>query len=364
MTSRTIASLAAVAGVVLLTACGGGGGGSGPMSGAAPTPTPDPTPPVPARQANAFRERLAASPRSIRIGDAAPYFGSAAVFTPPRLTDIETGFDGRRATVTLERGTRGDIRLDTDRAWFDDGGDASLLGLPGRTSRIRYTYGADSAGQTLALVAVDRSNRDPADYLAGGYWLRHEPASVPSVQIGAFVDGPELDIETPATLRVTGTASYRGRAAGLYAAEYGTDATAPPGSGEFGEFSGSADLTADFGAGTIRGCIGCSDRIRLAGVFTNSATGEVDGFDVVSDYRIEFGATPLNRGNATFQGADATLSHAGIPAVSSGYWAGQLSNRPDAAGEPRAVAGAFGGQATTAGGSRAVFVGAFAAGKR
>ena len=363
MTSRTIASLAAVAGVALLAACGGGGG-SGPTTEVAPTPAPDPTPPVPARQAHSFRERLAASPDRIDFRDAARYFGSAAVFTPPRPTDIETAFDGRRATVTLERGTRGDIRLDTDRAWFDDGGGASLLGLPGRMSRIRYTYGADSAGQTLALIAVDRSNGDPADYLAGGYWLRYEPASVPSVQIGAFVDGPELDLAAPATLPVAGTASYRGRAAGLYAAEYGTDATVPPGSGEIGEFSGSADLTADFGAGTIRGCVGCSDRIRLTGVSIDSATGEVDSFGVVSDYRLEFGATPLDRGNATFQGTDVTLSHPDIQVVSTGHWAGQLSNRPDAAGDPRAVAGAFGGQATTAGGSRAVFVGAFAAGKR
>ena len=163
---------------------------------------------------------------------------------------------------------------------------------------------------------------------------------------------------------MTGTASYRGRAAGLYAAEYGTDATVPPGSAEIGEFSGSADLTADFGANTIRGCVGCSDRIRLSGVARDGATGEVAGFDVLSDYRVEFGATALDRGDATFQGTGVTLSHPDIQVVSSGHWAGQFSNRPDSAGDPRAVAGAFGGQAATAGGSRAVFVGAFAAGKR
>ncbi len=123
-------------------------------------------------------------------------------------------------------------------------------------------------------------------------------------------------------------------------------------------------MTADFGAGTVRGCVGCSDRIRLSGVFGDSATGEVEGFDDVSDYRIEFGATALDRGDATFQGTGVILSHPDIPLVSSGYRAGRLSNRPDAAGDPRAVAGAFGGEAATAGGSRAVFVGAFAAGRR
>ena len=65
MTGRTIASLAAAAGVVLLTACGGGGGGSGPTTAMTPTPTPTPTPePEPPRTDEpSAAQRQLATPR-------------------------------------------------------------------------------------------------------------------------------------------------------------------------------------------------------------------------------------------------------------------------------------------------------------
>ena len=181
-----------------------------------------------------------------------------------------------------------------------------------------------------------------------------------------FVDGPELDLNHPATLPVSGTASYQGSSGGLYATRYGTDAAVPAGSQELGEFSAVATLTANFSSGTIEGCVGCVGSILLSGVYYDATTGDAEAFeDFASDYQLRLGTVSFDRSNATFEGTDVTLSHLNVPITqSSGVWAGQFSNLPIASDDPRLVAGTFGGQGSTSGGSQAVFVGAFAAGKQ
>ena len=187
----------------------------------------------------------------------------------------------------------------------------------------------------------------------------HADANPFDVHIGAFVDGPEIDLNSPPTMPVSGTATYFGPAAGLYAAEYGSDAlSAPRGSLEVGEFGGGVTLSADFSSNTIAGRV---DNISVSGVFWNSQTSETAAFSgVATDYRVNLGTTSINVGNGTFQGANVTLTSPSVPtAQSSGNWAGQFSNRPTSDGDPRLVAGTFGGAGATAGGSKVGFVGAF-----
>ena len=352
----------AVAAALLLAACGGGGG-SPPTTGVAPPPqTPDSTSSPTVGQVNQFRQQVAVAVSRVVFDDTRPYFGSAAVATAPRVTDVETTFDGQRVTVTIGRAGR-DVLLDTGGTWLDVGETASSLGLPDRRSRTRLIHVTDGANGTLGLVTVDWTDGDPADYLAGGYWLRYEPNSRQSVQVGAFVDGPELDLSSPPTLPVTGYASYLGTGGGLYATEYGNDFLLPPGSTETGEFIGNASLTVSFDDNTVEGCVGCGGGLRVVGIGRNSATGQVEEFDTQTFYAVEFGQVPLNRANGTFQGTDVRLTHSlegDFP--TTGTWAGQFSNQPNVNGEPRAAGGAFVLAATTRGGSRAVLTGAFAVG--
>ena len=108
--------------------------------------------------------------------------------------------------------------LDSANTIIDSGTQQSLVGLAGRSSRSRGVFSYTDTSATLAEVAVDWANGDPADYLAGGYWLHADgnvaAGIVTSVEAGAFVDGPELSLSNPPTLPVRGTANYRGAAAG------------------------------------------------------------------------------------------------------------------------------------------------------
>ena len=75
-----------------------------------------------------------------------------------------------------------------------------------------------------------------------------------TIEAGAFADGPGLDPSSPPNMPVTGSASYQGAAAGMYAAEYGSDAGSLSGGAEVGKFSADATLNANFNDGTISGC--------------------------------------------------------------------------------------------------------------
>ena len=310
---------------------------------------------------NAVRSQLYGQAGQLRVS-----FGSVAVATGARVTGVDSSYTGQRATATIQRGSAGTLSLDSADVYYDSGVQTSAVDLPNRRSRTRYVFDHTGSSATLGLLAVDWSNGDPGDYLAGGYWL-HVEANPFSLQVGAFVDGPELDMSNPPSLPVSGAASYQGSSAGLYALQYGTDGGAvPAGSEELGEFAGIATLTANFTAGTIGGCVGCVGDILLSGVYHDSASGDVSTFeDVPTAYRVNLGAVAFNRSNATFQGSNVTLTHPLAPDTqSSGAWAGQFSNRMNGSGDPRLVAGTFGGEGATPGGSRTVFVGAFAAGSR
>ena len=110
---------------------------------------------------------------------------------------------------------------------------------------------------------------------------------------GAFVDGPE--ISSPATMPVSGSATYNGEAEGLYATTYGSDQPRRQGETEIGGFYGDLALTADFSARTIGGCVGCGSGIL------------VDGY--ASDYRIRLGSDTVREQRHVPQ----PLCHSGKP---------------------------------------------------
>ena len=116
-------------------------------------------------------------------------------------------------------------------------------------------------------------------------------------EIGAFTDGPE--ISGAPTLPDLGTATYGGRAAGLYA--YSSAAGA-----EIGEFETDARLTADFSANTISGCMGCNGGVFVTGV-ASDGSGQTRTFsDVHVPVRLRLGAASFGA-DGTFRNRSVTM---------------------------------------------------------
>ncbi|MCY3996981.1 MAG: hypothetical protein OXF07_12640 [Rhodobacter sp.] len=262
-------------------------------------------------------------------------------------------YDGRGTRVTITRADGRTLELDsiTDRV----GPPEPLPSpLPGTTYHGERLVRADGDGATLAVIFTNWNNSDPTDYLAGGYWLQTdgppEPGTPTRPEFGAFVDGPELD--TAPTLPVAGTARYQGRGAGLYA--YAGSSRLPD---QAGEVRGNVDLTADFAAGTLSGCLGCRGPIEIDGV-------TVDGRPVQDPLpmRMHLDATRLDATTGHFQGA-VRVSHDGdeIRVIdSSGSWGGQVSSRQvPGIDTPLIVVGTAGGEWTDSTGGQGAMVGAW-----
>ena len=264
-----------------------------------------------------------------------------------------------RLTVRREDGSSLSLNSATDAFDYQ----SFYSGIRGHTGRSYALLDYTDTTVSVSAIGVSWNNADPTDYLAGGYWMHLEgtadPLRITGVEVGAFVDGPELS-SSPA-LPSIGTASYQGPAAGIYSTRYGSDTLAPVGSTEIGEFSATAELTADFGSMTISGCVGCTGTIETVGIFQNAATGETFEVYDSSDTRVTLGSAPIET-NGSFRVGQVSLTSPGVDVTSSsGSWGGQFSNISDAQGDPRLVAGTFGGEAGTSGGSEVVFVGAYVA---
>ena len=343
----------ACAAVLVLTACGGGSGGARSDPPEAPST-------LTANQAQGL-----ASQRGLRAAQRAagsfPRFGSVTQSTNRDGSGITTDrasttfFAGPRLVVDITRRSGGTLSLDTAQHTVDS--DTVTSSVTGRESAQAVVFKHSASELTLGLVATDWSSDDHTDYLAGGYWLHATgdiyEGEVTSAEMGAFVDGPELR-GTP-NLPVTGTATYNGFAAGLYASRYGTDALVPAGTHELGEFSGDLSLTADFDAELVSGGV---DNVHLSYIGT-TPDGEIYvGVDEPTAYRVDLGTASFGSGG-TFTGTDVTLNHPVLSINSEGSWGGRFSTVDDSAGNPRLVAGTLGGTGTTPGGSTSSFVGAF-----
>ena len=151
----------------------------------------------------------------------------------------------------------------------------------------------------------------------------------------------------------------KGPAFGAYSVVHGTDSAGPAASAEVGEFLSTVKLTADFAVHTISGCVGCrDDKVALIGVLYDTDEG-TDVYFADSGYELHLGSIRLNS-DGTFEGGQMRLEHRDILITSTqGAWGGQFSNITDTGGAPRLVAGTFGAEATSAGGSKGAFLGSF-----
>ena len=175
------------------------------------------------------------------------------------------------------------------------------------------------------------------------------PTAGSRVEFGAFVDGPEL--EGSPTLPVLGTATYEGVAGGGYAVVYGTDASVPSGTTEVGSFDAQLLLVADFGTRRIGG--------KVHSIHVDP--GADAPFAIIPvPYELNLGASGFDEelftGSVTMTSLDPEIRIT----RSGGSWGGKFSNMPDGDGNPRLVAGTVGGEFTTAGGTQAGYIGAFA----
>ena len=151
----------------------------------------------------------------------------------------------------------------------------------------------------------------------------------------------------------------------MFAQTWGTDdPDAAPGSTMIGTYAAIVDLTANFGENTISGCVGCTGSVELSGLFEDGRTGVVTEEAGTSDSVLRLGPASIES-DGSFRNRRVSLSNPNYAiASSSGSWGGKFSNRQDAAGDPRLVAGTYGGKAETSGGTETTFVGAYYANKR
>ena len=339
-----------MAAALLLAACGGGGGGS-QSNMQAQVNAQDMQ-----AQVNA-QDVQGSSPGSTRaamskVATSLPAFGSVTQsvnrdgvsgITSDRAS---TTFDGDTFTLRVNRRSGADLVVTSDdpRVAF---GEIESSPLPDHTyfgDGLLVDYDTDETTITYAVVSWD--DDDPTNYLSGGYWLHFSGdvlgSNFTADEAGAFADGPEIDIANRPTMPSQGLATYLGEAEGLYGSH-----DASSGENEIGLFNGDMELTANFSAGTIGGCIGCGRGVNLN--FDSTPSG----------YRLRLGTTNIEA-NGVYRGTSVTLEHPTIPIAStSGAWGGMFSNQSNFEGEPRLTAGTVGGQATSDDGSEAVFVGAF-----
>ena len=354
---------------LFLTACGGGGGGGSRGTQMDPMgPHVEPTPTFDSQTAfEGSGERPALTPQSSRtaisgrLQQGEPAFGSVAMnLYSPGLAPVrsaETTFTGNRFTLSVRRQDGTGFTLDSDRHYTEtvSDGSTSINPVTNRPAASGYILDATGTRFALAGAGVEWSNADYTDYLAAGYWMAFD-ANTNAVEMGGFIDGPDYSLDMTPSLPISGTATYRGAAGGLYVAVGGSDADVP-GATEIGEYDGRLNLTADFGTMQIHGRV---DQIVAGGGLVELPNG-MQYISAIEDSDIEmiFRPVPITQ-NGTFGEDNVEFTSRTIPITSSaGSWAGQFSNVNDANGNPRAAAGTNTGYLETAGGSRAVLTGAF-----
>ena len=278
---------------------------------------------------------------------------------------IRTAFDGETLTVRI-------ARLDADAISLSTTDDTVSVvtwdAEPGKQSRGWYLGSTSDGGSSLVAVGIEWNNDDPSDYTAVGYWMHVDGnlvgGDISGAEMGAFVDGPEFALANPPVMPVQGTARYAGSANGLYAHDWSASSSYPPGSLSAGEWSATAELTADFASNTIQGCIGCGSPMIMGGTFVNGDTGQHRQF--VGDrqpFALHLGATSFDSAGG-FRDSSVTVSYGNSPLSGSrGAWGGRFSNILDSEGNPRLVAGTVGAYASGSAGET-TFIGNYFAEKQ
>lgn len=340
--------------VFMLTACGGGtypltapGDGSTPFGPALSTP---PLPDLGRGIIEAF------------TGDE-PHIDEGVVQSYGTVSPVEridTTFDGDRLTIALGRedGTRTvlDTRDPRTISYTHDVYEPAYNPIRERPAVEGYAARTEADGSVIGTYTfVEWNNGDATDYLAGGYWFQAHPVEQ-GVQFGVFVDSPVFDSDVALELPVTGTATYKGYAAGVHVYLGGEDSF----SGTFGqgEFEGRAILTADFDRSEISGTIDQIHKKFSTYFWPNGVKTFVSTESIKEDLTLDLHPVTFG-GDGTFSGSKVTINDSGIEATTTGSWGGQFGNVPDSQGNPLAVGGTFSAKNVTPGGENSHYTGMF-----
>ena len=206
---------------------GSGGGGNGNGGGSGPTGPPPIVGNV--QSANPGATLSVASQTAANK----PRFGSVGSVTQSSNGDAASAsFDGRHVRVTIRRANGSSVAFNS--------GSHGYVTESGNSLRGDAMLISTDTSVTLAAVTTNWNNADPSNYMAGGYWMhfkgRANPLEVMGVEVGAFVDGPE--ISGVPTLPVSGRATYTGMAGGFYGYRHGST-----GLTQAGDFTANASLT-------------------------------------------------------------------------------------------------------------------------
>lgn len=278
-----------------------------------------------------------------------------------------TSFDGDKLTVFVRDGEEGKLHLNTVRDAVETiEFRPQIPNHSGRSWVLRNTA-YESTTQVYALVSW--SNEDPTDYLAAGWWL-HQVKGERRLERVIFVDGPEIDpVMNPPDLPMTGTASYMGRGSGIFGYAFGSNWDELEGGYTYDAYRGTLDVVADFEAGTLSGCLGCTgdlvaDRTHLEYRFEQLPERYLPQVDApLRDYEIHFSLVAYNDDGSfesEFSSAAASVRHPEREVTGShGYWGGSLSAYDDEDGNPRLIAGFKDAGFQEEDGSRGFFWGVF-----
>ena len=345
-----------------LAACGGGGGGGGSVGATDTTDmtsTSDPvenTTSTDDAQAQSFKTAATALPKYGSVTQ------SSNVDANGRTTDQASAtFDGITAEITV-------TREDGSTFIFDSSDDAWLSGVinpnrqfvpPGQTD-VQYSYHVHEDSESLFFASyIERGWGDSGNWYVGGYWIRSEGnpyLAQAAVELGAYIDSPEIDSASLPTLPDTGSATYTGGAQGVYYHDY-VDS-----SREIGQYIGDMTLNIDFATGALDYCTGCDEDTLLYGHYV-SADGATSRFTAVPNELI-YRATAVVQSNGTFETQSTSLTRTAgsqrSPVVfNQGSLGGTFSNMLDVNSNPRAVMGTGGGEYEFANGESGAWVGSF-----
>ena len=350
-----------------LTACGGGGGGGGSVGASETTESmADTTSPPESTPSTALATDIQAQGFQT-AATALPKFGSVTqssnVDSDGRTTDqASVDFDGTtvEVTVTQEDGATFTF-ASSDDVWHSGVISPTAAQVPPDQTDVQFSYHVHEASESLYFASyIQRGWGDSGNWYVRGYWLRggqNPYLHKADVDLGTFIDSPEIDSASPPDLPETGTATYSGDANGVY---YHDNAD---GGREIGQYIGDMTLNIDFATRELDYCTGCTRQTLLYGHYVAPDGATTSAFSGVPNELI-YRATATVRDDGTFETENATLTrteNSQRPAVvsSKGSLGGTFSNMPDAAGNPRAVMGTGGGEYEFADGASGAWVGSF-----
>lgn len=329
MNVRSLGSVfAAAALAAVLSGCSGGGGAPGSPSVSAPAALP-----LGQAVTNSRADVAASAARS------APRAGSVT-----QSSNTEGGTTADRVEVEFNAGTYTIRNLRQGAEWNIGTANAvSLDDISGTDADAIGLVKPEDSGHRFVVAQTRSPTAGNTDWLTAGIWafVPTDGNALPSYEFGAFADGGDL-FEQRNLQALTGTASYGGRAFGVYYSISPDNNTS-----DAGPFGGTVGLVADFGdageLGTISGSVTdivtpegpvVGVELALVGASIGSANG---GFFT--------GDTRMTRGGRTYEGR----------------WGGQFYDDGATAGEaPGSVAGTF-GAGIQQGNQAGALVGAFVA---